>query len=440
MKNLWTIAWALALALLLAEAGAAQDKAADGVVGTETFSTSTPGGGGELVSQGLDGERTAWFISHVAPGNPGVVNVVVTYYDSKESRDKAREKEKEKEKEKKKKADKKKDGKEPDRPPVPTYDPRFYDYKDGKLVPKTQNSIEGMVVPDNIHDRQPFSFAVPQITGEVVNVQTVEGVVVQQASTDKYGRIFLAAGLPAGAYLVSGSGHDQPLGKIEIRQRAGDALQHTPQSLQLQNPPEALKVSDGFTLNGTGLNSDYRKVKVRLTGSGQTEEPTILAATEDQLKLAPVQQLQPGAAQLRVTNQDTGESTDATRVLLYDIQGRLERRTLKSGDQSELVVTVIPDDLPLTVKTNVVSGPVDFGGGRKQVEGVTNHGQAIFPVRAEHGSGPFQLTWELAPNQDFVTHDECRCNINIGRCQPEEDYICIERRINNRWSCISSHK
>src|SRR5215472_540420 len=266
MKYLWTITWALALVLLLAQAGAAQDSS--GVVGWEVFSTSTPGGGGTMESQGLNGERTAWFITHVAPGNAGVVNMVVTYYDSKESRDKAKEKEKEKEKNKKgKKADEKK----PDGPAVPTYDPRFYEYKDGKLVPKTQHtsnpnvnaamntgtitanggnggghsdttydklgnastptydprffeysdgklvrkdqrsssngqtdsnrqtaSVEGLVVPDNVYDRQPFSFAAPQIAGEVVTIQTIEGEVVQTTSSDRYGRIFLAAGLPMG--------------------------------------------------------------------------------------------------------------------------------------------------------------------------------------------------------------------------------------------------
>src|SRR5215468_6202231 len=101
MKSLWRLTWALALALLLAQAGAAQDKSKDGVVGYEVFSTSTPGGGGTLESQGLTGERTPWTISHGAPSLPGVVNIVVTYYESKESRDKAKEKEKEEAKKKK---------------------------------------------------------------------------------------------------------------------------------------------------------------------------------------------------------------------------------------------------------------------------------------------------------------------------------------------------
>ena len=403
MKYLWTITWALALVLLLAQAGAAQDSS--GVVGWEVFSTSTPGGGGTMESQGLTGERTAWFITHVAPGNAGVVNMVVTYYDSKESLDKAKEKEKEKNKKVKKS-----DGKKSDPPSVPTFDPRFYEYKDGKVIPKTQNSsesraatnsngqiasVEGLVVPDNIHDRQPFSFAAPQIAGEAATIQTIDGEVVQATSADRYGRIFLAAGLPMGAYMVSSSGRS--IGQVEIKQRVGDALQHVSQTVELNNPPQALKLSNPFSLSGQGFNPNCAEMRVGLNGAGQTESPIVLAATEDQLKLAPVQQLRPGTAQLRVTNRATGDSTEPYNVLIYDIRAELKRQNIHShGDQTELVVTAEPEDQPLTVKVNVASGPVDFGHGRKQAEAITNNGQAIFPVHAERGSGPFQLTWELA--------------------------------------------
>jgi len=390
---------------LLAQAGAAQDNG--GVVGYEVFSTSTPGGGGTMESQGLTGERTAWFITHVAPGNAGVVNMVVTYYDSKESLDKAKEKEKEKEKKKK---GKKTDEKKPDPPSVPTYDPRFYEYKDGKLVPKTQNSsgsraatdgnrqtasVEGLVVPDNVYDRQPFSFAAPQIASEVVKIETVEGVVVQTTSTDEHGRVFLNRGLPSGFYPILSS-NNQLLGKIEIRQRADDALQHVSQAMQLQNPPQTLKMSDPFSLNGHGFSPNCGDMKVSLTASGKTEAPIILAATEDQLKLAPAQQLQPGVAQLTVTNSTTGQSID-TNLLLYTLHAELKRQTIHShGDQTQLVINTRPENQPLKVKVNVASGPVDFGHGRKEMEGVTSNGQAIFPVCAGHGSGPFQLTWEVA--------------------------------------------
>lgn len=301
------------------------------------------------------------------------------------------------------------------------------------------DTVQGIVLPDNVYDRQPFSFAVGEsVPGAKVTLQTVDGVVVEHPATDKYGRVFLAAGLPAGAYLISKSG--QPLGKIDIKQSTADALPVAAHLLQLQNPPEVIKVSDRFTLQGHGFSPNFNDTSVSLLESGQTEAPIILAATEDQLKLAPVQQLQPGAAQLKVTDHVTGNSTPAYNVLLYDIQGNLVQRTLTGGAQTQLVVTVVPGDLPLTVKANVVSGPVDFGHDRTQAEAVTTNGQAIFPVHAERGSGPFQLNWELAAEQDFVEHDECRCNIDTGRCVPEEDYFCISRRINKKSSCISSHK
>lgn len=300
-------------------------------------------------------------------------------------------------------------------------------------------TVQGIVIPDNIYDRQPFSFAVGEsIPGATITLQSVEGVVVQNASSDRYGRVFLSSGLPAGAYLISAS--HQALGKIEVKQRAAEALQVSAHPVQLQDPPEVIKVSDRFTLNGHGFSPNFGDMSVSLLESGQTEAPIILAATEDQLKLAPVRQLQPGAAQLKVTNQATGNNTAAYNVLLYDIQGKLVQSTLTGGAQTQLLVTVVPGDLPLTVKANVVSGPVDLGHDRREAEAVTSNGQAIFPVHAEHGSGPFQLNWALAENQNFEDHDECRCNIDTGRCEPEEDYFCISRRINNRRSCISSHK
>ena len=136
---------------------------------------------------------------------------------------------------------------------------------------------------------------------------------------------------------------------------------------------------------------------VSLTGAGKTEAPLVLAATASQLKLAPVQQLQPGMAQLRVTNQATGQSTEPQQLLLYSIRGELGRDTIRSGhDDTRLTLTVQPENMALRVKVNVVSGPVDFGHGRKEVEAVTDNGQAVFPVHAEHGAGPFQLSWELA--------------------------------------------
>src|SRR5262249_45155035 len=133
------------------------------------------------------------------------------------------------------------------------------------------------------------------------------------------------------------------LGKIGINPRAGNALQHATQTMQLQNPPEVWNVSNQLTLTGHGLSPNYAETQATLTSAGKTEAPIVLAATEDQLKLAPVQQLQPGAAQLRVTNSITGQSTEAENVLLYSLRAELKREKIQSGgDKTQLVVTTEP--------------------------------------------------------------------------------------------------
>ena len=280
-------------------------------------------------------------------------------------------------------------------------------------------TIEGIVVPDSLSAGQPFSFSVPQSAGTAVNVQTITGEVVQHATTDRYGRVFLSAGLSAGAYLISpaSGGPRAPIGEIVVGQRAKDALQrpweHPGQPMQIHDAPQLMKCSERFSLAGQGFSPNYADMQVSLSGAGQTSVAPVLAATEDQLKLAPGSQAQPGLATLTVTNKATGEGTDPTQVLLYDLQARMDRRTLNSGrDQTQLVVTVRPENLPLQVQAKVISGPVDFGEGRKEAATMTNNGLAIFPVHAERGSGPFQLDWMLATPRTTILP----CLINGIKC------------------------
>jgi hypothetical protein len=122
-----------------------------GQVGQETFSNETPGGGGQLESQGLDGKRTEHRMTATVV-TPGVIHVLVTYYDCADCLGEAKKKA---EDEKKKKAEKK--DKKPDVPPVgpavPTYDPRFFELKDGRLhrrpqaLPEKSRSSSGSTGP-----------------------------------------------------------------------------------------------------------------------------------------------------------------------------------------------------------------------------------------------------------------------------------------------------
>lgn len=145
-----------ALNLMLATAlpAFAQEPEAHGVVGWEVRSTNTPGGGGELTSQGVTGQQTPWMDVQIGPTTAGtaVTNMVITYYHCKECRDAAKKKreedkkkreeeKKKKEEERKKKAEEGKKAKSGAKAPdVPTFDPRTHELKDGKVVPKTPKS------------------------------------------------------------------------------------------------------------------------------------------------------------------------------------------------------------------------------------------------------------------------------------------------------------
>ena len=267
-----------------------------------------------------------------------------------------------------------------------------------------QSTIEGVVAPDNVYDRQPFSFAAPEGAETTITVKTVTGTVVQSSSADEYGRVFLPSGLPAGLYMISGGGDRgaRPLGKIEVQQRSADVLErsweHPPQPMQLTKSFQTVKLNDRFSLPGQGFSPNCADMQVKLAGAGQAQSVPVLAATEDQLKLAPVRQMQPGLKQLTVTNPAAGQSTEPAQMLVWNAQANLDQRVLHNGGQTEFVVQVEPADLPIHIQARI-SGHGRFGGGRTDAEAITNRGRVTFPVYADQGSGDFKIDWELAPNQ-----------------------------------------
>jgi hypothetical protein len=304
-------------------------------------------------------------------------------------------------------------------------------------VPATStSSVEGVVVPDIVSDREPFSFAVPSDGSSNIDISSVSGEVVQQSSTDKYGRVFLPAGLAAGAYLISTRSGGHAIGKIEIKQ---GVIAGPRQPLQLTNPPNVLKLNDPSSWSGHGFSPNFSDMQVALHAAGTSNDVPVLAATEDQLKLAPVTQLAPGAAQLTVTNTSTGQTSAPQILLIYNIVGHLEKTKLTSGkDRTQAVIDIQPAALPLMVHVDVASGPVDFGNGRKSAEAITEGGQAVFPVFAEHGSGRFTINWSLATNPGITSHADCECSLKTGRCVPHKGSYCLEAQgKDGRWSCMS---
>lgn len=273
---------------------------------------------------------------------------------------------------------------------ISTYDGQGHET--GKsTVPKgaapgvVQGSIEGIVVPDNIHDQQPFSFAVTENPGQgQIKIETLSGVVVDQRPPDKYGRVFLPAGLAAGTYLISrasdSSGKDKEAGRIEIKPRPNDALDRSwerpPQQPQIVYPPQSVKVEDPLWLSGHGFSPNCADMEASLFTSNQTHVVAVLAATEDQLKLAPITEIKPGAGELKITNQATHQSAPSQPIFFYDLQGHLQRNKLKSGEETKVVFEALPGNVKMKVHA-VISGKATFGGGRTEMDAVIEHGRLI---------------------------------------------------------------
>jgi YD repeat-containing protein len=306
---------------------------------------------------------------------------------------------------------------------VTTYDGQGHET--GKeTVPKKaptsmQASIEGFVVPDEVHDRQPFTFAVPEGAGQI-NIQTLDGVVVDKRPPDKFGRVFLQAGLAAGQYLISRSGGDaKEIGKIEIRPRSSDVLQHTwenpPQEVRIVNPPQSVRIGDPLWLSGHGFSPNCADMQANLLASGQTHSVTVLAATEDQLKLAPLTQVKPGAAELKIINQATHQGAPSQPLLFYDLEGRLQQNKLRSGQETSVVFEAQPANVNMKLHATI-SGKATFSGGRTELDAVIEHGRLSVPVDANKGSGDFHIDFEGEP-QDQPHYAGCSCGCG-GSTQP----------------------
>lgn len=290
-----------------------------------------------------------------------------------------------------------------------------------KEAPKSvQGSLEGIVVPDDVHDRQPFTFAVPQGSGQV-SIRTLNGVVVDSRSPDKYGRVFLPAGLAAGAYLISlknSDAHDtNNAGKIDIR--PSDVLQrsweHAPQQVQIDHPPQSVKVGDPLWLSGHGFSPNCADMQASLFSSGQTHTANVLAATEDQLKLAPITEIKPGPAELKITNLATHQSAPSQPLFFYDLQAHLQQNKLKRGQQTTMVLEALPANTKMQVHVSI-SGQATFSGGRTEMDAVIEHGHLTVPVEADRGAGNFHIDFEGQP-EELPQHASCGCGCG-GTAQP----------------------
>jgi hypothetical protein len=279
-----------------------------------------------------------------------------------------------------------------------------------------QASIEGFVVPDDLHDRQPFTFAVPESSGQV-NIQTLNGVIVDHRPADKYGRVFLSAGLAAGSYLISRD--KKQVGKIEVQPKPSDAAlrtwEHPPQDPRIVNPPQSVKIGDPLWISGHGFSPNSTEMQADFYSAGQTNTVPVLAATENQLKLAPTTQMKPGAAELKVTNQATHQGAPSQPLLFYDLQGRLQQNKLRSGQETSVVFECQPANVNMKLHASI-SGKATFSGGRSQLDAVIENGRLSIPVDANKGTGGFNIDFEGGPVEP-PKFAGCSCGCG-GTAQP----------------------
>jgi hypothetical protein len=284
-----------------------------------------------------------------------------------------------------------------------------------------QSSVEGTVLPDNVYDKQPFSFAAPQAAeGTVVSVSSLDGVVVDSHPADRHGRVFLSAGLAAGTYLISRAGgtDSKEVGRIEIKPRPNDDWQrtweHPPQQVEIDHPPQSVRVGDPLWLSGHGFSPNGAEMQASLFASGQTHTANVLAATEDQLKLAPIAEIKPGAAELKITNLATHQSAPSQPLFFYDLQAHLQQNKLKKGQQTTMVLEALPANTKMQVHASI-SGQATFSGGRTEMDAVIEHGRLTVPVEADRGAGNFHIDFEGQPEVPQRATCACGCG---GTAQP----------------------
>jgi hypothetical protein len=156
-------------------------------------------------------------------------------------------------------------------------------------------------------------------------------------------------------------------------------------------------------------------MQASLFASGQTHDLPVLAATEDQLKLAPITEIKPGAAELKITNLATHQSAPSQPLFFYDLQAHLQQNKLKRGQQTTMVLEALPAHAKMQVHATI-SGQATFSGGRTEMDAVIEHGRLMVPVEADRGAGNFHIDFEGQP-EELPQHASCGCGCG-GTAQP----------------------
>jgi len=255
------------------------------------------------------------------------------------------------------------------------------------------------VVPSEIVQNEPFLFTAGGVVeGAVVDIRTVEGEVVATKKADKYGRVFLAAGLVAGTYLVSaGNGRSNKIGSLKVGNEVFDPSSCAEEGLALGPGSAAIDISKFGALEGNFPNPG----SVVFDDFESRRTPQIRAASTSQVVFDRPADLgvKPGEQTLTVRDTQTGQSAPV-EVVFYSAQAKLTQVKVQSGSETHLIVAIAPKELAGNVNATILGGPVSFADGGNSMALPVSNGQADFPMQSAPGStGKFNVSWLFTPEE-----------------------------------------
>lgn len=249
--------------------------------------------------------------------------------------------------------------------------------------------VTGFVVPTEVGEKEPFTFAATNVVeGDVVSIETLEGEVVATKKTDRFGRIFLPAGLAAGAYLLSAKS-GKSTRKLEVQ-----PPRELPNSGGLTIPelPGSFNTAEGLGLQGSGMNPDAAQMS--LTFGGQSYP--VLAGTATEMKTGPLPPEACGTGPVEVTNLANGDTSRLDSVVAYSLTAKLNQQKLVGGQKTTLDFTLRPENIGALVDARILGGPVSFAGGGKEAQVEVQNGHGSLPLTADPGGkGSFQVAYNI---------------------------------------------
>jgi hypothetical protein len=259
--------------------------------------------------------------------------------------------------------------------------PAGYNLAAGYVRARKAGAMPDLITPTNVVAGEVVMLCAPRaIEGQTVEIKTLAGEVVASPKADSLGRILLASGLAAGAYLVSTPRGERPLNVVDGLGATGNV------AFQSLDQPAKCPLAE--------VGGDPRTWTADVQG-GPSGLPVLASSgTEAVLPALAPEGAFPGSAKLTVTD-SAGQPLGTTTCVLYQADSRLTKTTVPEGTQTTLVVDFQPA-ITGQVTASILNGPVAFTDGSSRTVQELKDGHAEFPLQAQSGTaGGFQIQWEL---------------------------------------------